>query len=195
MTRVQSSPLATPVLGDDVAMEVFQWIGAFRALREALVISYNMQDYDFWGHGQLSYLLRRQISNGAKITLLTTPPPGRKGTKKAFKDKLSLLENLNQNGVEIHLNEQLHAKAYIFLDDRELLMTIVGSPNLTSRGFGVRGTSDNWLELALLTSDPDVYQATVALVTKKLLGHSETVDFATWVISNQNKIALAKGGT
>ena len=195
MTRVQSSPLATPVMGDDVAMEVLQWIGAFRALREALVISYNMQDYDFWGHGQLSYLLRRQISNGAKVTLLTTPPPGRKGTKKAFKDKLSLLENLNQNGVEIHLNEQLHAKAYIFLDDRELLMTIVGSPNLTSRGFGVRGTSDNWLELALLTSDPDVYQATVDLVTKKLLGHSETVDFATWVISNQNKIAQAKGGT
>ena len=194
MSGTRSTPFAIPVMGDDVAMEVLQWIGSFRALSEAFVISYNMQDYDFWGHGRLSDLLRRQIGNGAKITLLTTPPPG-KGTNQAFKDKLSLLENLNQNGVEIHLNEQLHAKAYIFLDDRELLMTIVGSPNLTSRGFGVRGTSDNWLELALLTSDPDVYQATVDLVTKKLLGHSETVDFATWVISNQNKIALAKGGT
>lgn len=182
------------MMGDDVAKEVLQWIGAFRALKEALVISFNMQDYDFWGHGRLSDLLRRQIGNGAKVTLLTTPPPGRKGTKKAFKDKLSLLENLNQNGVEIHLNKQLHAKAYLFLDDRELIMTIVGSPNLTSRGFGVRGTSDNWLELALLTSAPDVYQSTVDLVTEKLLGHSETVDFATWVINNQNKIAQAKGG-
>ncbi len=52
-------------MGDDVAMEVLQWIGAFRALSEAFVISYNMQDYDFWGHGRLSDLLRRQIGNGA----------------------------------------------------------------------------------------------------------------------------------
>ena len=191
---MRSSPFAIPVMGDDVAMEVLQWIGAFRALSEAFVISYNMQDYDFWGHGRLSDLLRRQIGNGAKITLLTTPPPG-KGTNQAFKDKLSLLENLNQNGVEIHLNEQLHAKAYLFLDDRELIMTIVGSPNLTSRGFGVRGTSDNWLELALLTSDPDVHLVTVELAKERLFGDRETVDFTTWVTENYEKIALAKGGT
>ena len=52
-------------MGDDVAKEVLQWIGAFRALKEALVISFNMQDYDFWGHGRLSDLLRRQIGIGA----------------------------------------------------------------------------------------------------------------------------------
>ncbi len=195
MTRVQSSPLATPVMGDDVAMEVLQWIGAFRALREALVISYNMQDYDFWGHGRLSDLLRRQVGNGAKITLLTTPPPG-KGTNQAFKDKLLLLENLNREGVEIHLHERVHAKAYIFTDDREFCMVIVGSANLTSRGFGVRGVSqDDLLELAILTADPDVHRVTVELAKERLFGDRETVDFTTWVTDNYEKIALAKGGT
>jgi len=195
MSGTPSSPFAIPVMGDDVAMEVLQWIGAFRALREALVISYNMQDYDFWGHGRLSDLLRRQIGNGAKITLLTTPPPG-KGASQAFKDKLSLLENLNREGIEIHLHERVHAKAYIFIDDRELCMTIVGSANLTSRGFGVWGVSqEDLLELAILTADPDVHRATIELAKKRFLGDSETVDFATWAAENYGKIALAKGGT
>lgn len=196
MIRVHSSPLATPVMGDDVAMEVLQWIGAFRALREALIISFNMQDYDFWGHGRLSVLLRRQIAYGAKVILLTTPPPGKEGTGKVFKEKLALLENLAREGVEIHLHERLHAKAYIFLDDRELCMTIVGSANLTSRGFGVRGMpQEDWLELAILTADPDVHRATVKLVEKRLVGDSETLDFAIWAAKNYEKIARAKGGT
>ncbi|MBT9143360.1 MAG: hypothetical protein DDT29_01761 [Dehalococcoidia bacterium] len=195
MIGIPSAPFAIPVMGDDVAMEVLQWIGAFRALREAFVISYNMQDYDFWGHGRLSDLLRRQVGNGAKITLLTTPPPG-KGVNQAFKDKLWLLENLSREGIEIYLHDRLHAKAYIFTDDRELCMTIVGSANLTSRGFGVRGASqEDWLELAILTADPDVYRATVELARKRLFGDSETLDFATWAAKNYEKIALAKGGT
>jgi phosphatidylserine/phosphatidylglycerophosphate/cardiolipin synthase-like enzyme len=181
-------------MGDDVAKEVLQWIGAFRALREAFVISYNMQDYDFWGHGRLSDLLRRQIGNGAKVTLLTTPPPGT-GANQAFKDKLWLLENLNREGIEIYLHDRLHAKAYIFTDDRELCMTIVGSANLTSRGFGVRGVpEDNLLELALLSADPDVHRATVDLAKKRLLGDLETLDFATWAANNYEKIVRAKGG-
>lgn len=191
---MRSSPFAIPVMGDDVAKEVLQWIGAFRALREAFVISYNMQDYDFWGHGRLSDLLRRQIGNGAKVTLLTTPPPGT-GANQAFKDKLWLLENLNREGIEIYLHDRLHAKAYIFTDDRELCMTIVGSANLTSRGFGVRGVpEDNLLELALLSADPDVHRATVDLAKKRLLGDLETLDFATWAANNYEKIVRAKGG-
>ncbi|MBT9148463.1 MAG: hypothetical protein DDT32_02237 [Syntrophomonadaceae bacterium] len=75
-------------------------------------------------------------------------------------------------------------------------MTIVGSANLTSRGFGVRGASqEDWLELAILTADPDVYRATVELARKRLFGDSETLDFATWAAKNYEKIALAKGGT
>jgi phosphatidylserine/phosphatidylglycerophosphate/cardiolipin synthase-like enzyme len=195
MSGTPSSPFAIPVMGDDVAMEVLQWIGAFRALREALIISFNMQDYDFWGHGRLSMLLRRQIAYGAKVILLTTPPPG-KGTGKAFKEKLALLENLAREGVEIHLHERLHAKAYIFLDDRELCMTIVGSANLTSRGFGVRGMpQEDWLELAILTADPDVHRASVELAKKRLVGDSESLDFAAWATKNHEKIAQARGET
>jgi phosphatidylserine/phosphatidylglycerophosphate/cardiolipin synthase-like enzyme len=182
-------------MGHDVAMEVLQWIGAFRALREAFVISYNMQDYDFWGHGRLSDLLRRQVGNGARITLLTTPPPGT-GANQAFKDKLSLLENLNREGVEIYLHDRVHAKTYLFLDDRSLCMAIVGSVNLTSRGFGIRDMpEEDLLELAILSADPDVHRATVELVKKRLLGDDETVDFGTWAAKNHEKIARAKGGT
>ena len=195
MSGTSGMPFAIPVMGDEVAMEVLQWIGAFRALKEAFIISFNMQDYDFWGHGRLSDLLRRQIGNGAKVTLLTTPPPG-KGTNQAFREKLLLLENLNREGVDIHLHEHVHAKAYIFIDDRELSMTIVGSPNLTSRGFGVKGAPEvDLLEMALLTADPDVRIATVNLAEKRLFGNSETLDFATWVTNNHENIARAKGGT
>ena len=54
-----NTPIVTPALGDDVAKEVLQWIGAFRLLTKATIISYNMQDYDFWGNGLLSNLLIR----------------------------------------------------------------------------------------------------------------------------------------
>ena len=122
---------ATPVLGHEVALEVLQCIGAFRLLKEAFIISYNMQDYDFWGNGRLSMLLRRQLANGARIILMTTPPSG-KGNNQAFKDKFTLLEELDRNGVDIYLHDRLHAKAYLFLDDRTVKTTVVGSANLPS---------------------------------------------------------------
>jgi phosphatidylserine/phosphatidylglycerophosphate/cardiolipin synthase-like enzyme len=75
-------------------------------------------------------------------------------------------------------------------------MTIVGSPNLTSRGFRVRSAPrGDLLELGLLTADPDVHRATVDLTKARLLGDSETLDFATWTAKNYEKIARAKGGT
>lgn len=175
-------------------MEVLQRIGTFRMLKEALVISYNMRDYDFWGHGRLSALLRRQLANGARVILMTTPPPG-KGGNKAFKEKLFLLEELDRNGISIYLNDMLHAKAYLFVDDREVRTTIVGSANLTEGGFGIKGApADSLLELALITGDPDVHRTTVEVIRTKLIGNPKTLDFAVWVIINRKKIALAKGG-
>lgn len=183
-----------PILGHQVAMEVLQCIGAFRLLKEALIISYNMQDYDFWGQGRMSTLLRRQIANGAKVTLMTTPPAG-KGTKKAFKDKLFLLEELNRNGVNVYLNEDAHAKAYLFVDDREVKTTIVGSANLTRKGFGIwRAPEKSLLELAFITVNPEVHHKTTEVIQMELIGDSRTMDFKTWVASNPEKIALAKGG-
>ena len=39
-----NAAVVTPCLGDDVAKEVLQWIGAFRQLTKATIISFNMQE-------------------------------------------------------------------------------------------------------------------------------------------------------
>lgn len=184
----------TPCLGDAVAQEVLQWIGAFRQLSKATIISYNMQDYDFWGNGRLSIHLLRQLSFGAQITVMTTPPPGNTGRGATFKQKLALLEELDKNGADIYLHTHLHAKAYLFQDINQSEMLIVGSANLTAAGFGTSGSHHNdLLELALLTGDHVVYQSTAALIETSLIGDANTLDFATWVANNYVKIAQAKG--
>ncbi len=186
--------MVTPCLGDEVAKEVLQWIGAFRQLTKATIISYNMQDYDFWGNGRLSNLLLRQLAFGAEIVVMTTPPPGATGTGTAFRDKLSLLEDLQKNGADVYLHERLHAKAYLFSDSNDSRMLIVGSANLTSSGFGRRGAnSSDLLELALLTGDSQIYTSTLQVIEAKLFGDSDTLDFAAWLVQNRSKVAQAKG--
>ena len=181
-----------PILDHEVAMEILRCISAYRILKEALIISFNMQDYDFWGRGRLSNLLRRQLANGARVTLMTTPPENRK--KKIIKSKLILIEELDRYGVNVFLHERLHAKAYLFVDERGTTTTVVGSANLTKGGFGIRGVpTDSLLELALITSNPEVHRTTAEVIQNKLLGDSDTFDFATWVVVNRKKIALAKG--
>ena len=192
----ENNAAITPCLGDAVAREVLQWIGAFRLLRKATIISYNMQDYDFWGNGRLSKHLLRQLALGAQVTVMTTPPPGNNGRRRAFKQKLALLEELDRNGAEIYLHTQLHAKAYLFQDDKQAEMLIVGSANLTSAGFGTRGAGENdLLELALLTGDRLVYESTNALIEDSIIGDPKTMNFATWAANNVPKIAEAKGAT
>ena len=184
----------TPCLGDAVAREVLQWIGAFRLLIRATIVSYNMQDYDFWGNGRLSKHLLRQLAFGAQVTVMTTPPPGNNGRRRAFKQKLALLEELDRNGADVYLHTQLHAKAYLFQDSNQSEMLIVGSANLTSAGFGTRGSGDNdLLELALVTGDHLVYESTNALIEDSIIGDPETMDFATWSVNNSSKIAQARG--
>ena len=105
-----------------------------------------------------------------------------------------MLEDLEKKGAEVYLNEQLHAKAYLFLDSKNAKMLIVGSANLTSSGFGRRGkSSDDLLELALLTGDPKIYSSTLQVIEAKLFGASDTMEFAAWVRLNRSKVAQAKG--
>lgn len=193
MSTTEDTPVVTPCLGDDVAKEVLQWIGAFRRLNKATIVSYNMQDYDFWGNGRLSNLLLRQLAMGARVVVMTTPPPGHTGERLAFRQKLSLLEELDRNGAEVYLHTRLHAKAYLFQDDNSEML-IVGSANLTSAGFGTRSsTHDHLLELALLIGDPLVYSSTLRVIDADLIGNRDTVDFGTWVARNRSIIARAKG--
>ncbi len=192
--QTSHTSLVTPVLGNDVAKEVLQWIGAFRMLSNATIISFNLQDYDFWGNGVLSHHLLRQLSFGAHITVMTTPPPGNNGAGSAFKSKLALLEALHNRGACVYVHPDLHAKAYLFRDDRDEEMVIVGSPNLTDRGFGTRGAQkSNLLELALLTADPGTYSCTAQLIGARLIGNPGTLDFGAWVADNLDKVAQAKG--
>ena len=194
MQTDSNAPVVTPCLGDDVAKEVLQWIGAFTLLNQATIISFNMQDYEFWGNGILSSLLIRQLAYGAKITVMTTPPPGGNGRSNGFKSKLRLLEQLDKSGAEVYLHPDLHAKAYLFQDSMKSEMVIVGSPNLTSRGFGTRGSNTpDLIELALLTKDPLVYSLTAKLIETDLIGNPGTLDFATWAANNRSKIEEAKG--
>ena len=193
-TNGNNQSVVTPCLGHEVAREVLQWIGALRLLVQATIISYNMQDYEFWGNGRLSQHLLKQLALGASITVMTTPPPGQRGDRRQFQTKLKLLEELDRNGATVYLHPDLHAKAYLFRDDSNSEMAIVGSPNLTSAGFGNQPPSvRTLLELALLTEDPTVYTDTRNIIETKLIGNHGTLDFATWVVQNRSIIAQAKG--
>jgi hypothetical protein len=178
--------------GGEVALEVLQAIGYRTTLKTATIVSYNMQDYDFWGHGALSHLLLRQLSLGASIQLMTTPPPG-KVTSQGFKTKYQLLSHLQKKGVAIFLNEKLHAKAYLFLDSNETTTAIVGSANLTGPGFGMTlAPHDNLVEMALLTGDSTLFQGALQFVDQKILNDKRTEEFATWF--SRNSIEIGKAG-
>src|SRR2546429_8647265 len=103
LTGTPVSPFLSFLDGGGVALEVLQAISYRNVLKTATIVSYNMQDYDFWGQGALSHLLLRQLALGASIQLMTTPPPG-KPTGAAFKAKYKLLSELQKNGIRIFLN-------------------------------------------------------------------------------------------
>jgi PLD-like domain len=177
--------------GGDVALEVLQAIGYRTVLKTATIVSFNMQDYDFWGHGVLSHLLLRQLALGASVRLMTTPPPG-KATSAGFKSKYTLLSELQKNGVAVFLNDKLHAKAYLFLDTNGATTAIVGSANLTGPGFGMHlAPHDNLVEMASISEDGAVLQHANDFVDTKILNDARTEDFATWFARNSVEIGKA----
>lgn len=178
--------------GGEVALEVLQAIGYRKVLKVATIVSYNMHDYDFWGHGTLSHLLLRQLSYGAAIRLMTTPPPG-KPTAAGFKGKYTLLSGLVRNGLTVLLNEKLHAKAYLFLDTDDLATTIVGSANLTGPGFGMTLTPHaSLVEMAMITGDSTLYARANEFVDEKIVADKRTEDFGTWF--SRNSVDIGKAG-
>jgi phosphatidylserine/phosphatidylglycerophosphate/cardiolipin synthase-like enzyme len=177
--------------GPDVALEVLQAIGYRTVLRTATIVSFTMQDYDFRGHGLLSALLLRQLSLGASIKLITTPPPG-SPTNAAFQAKYKLLNELQKKGVEVFLNQNLHAKAYLFLDSSNVATTIVGSANLTVRAFGSHiAPQDDLVEMSVLSGDPTVLQNANEFVEKRIYNDRRTEEFAVWYTRNQVEITKA----
>jgi hypothetical protein len=188
-----ASPASLTILdGGEVALEVLQAMSYRKVLKTATIISFNMQDYDFWGHGNLSHLLLKQLSLGAAVRLMTTPPPG-KPTGKQFKLKYKLLSELQKNGVEVFLNEKLHAKAYLFLGTDGASTAIIGSANLTGPGFGMHLAShDNLVEMAVICADPTVYTTANTFVDNKIVADRRTEDFSTWF--SKNSVEIGKAG-
>jgi hypothetical protein len=189
---VAVTPLVSFLDGGGVALEVLQAISYRNVLKTATIVSYNMQDYDFWGHGALSHLLLRQLALGASIRLMTTPPPG-KPTSAGFKAKYKLLSVLQKNGIQIFLNEKLHAKAYLFLDTNDTVTAIVGSANLTGPGFGMRLTpDDNLVEMATLFGNTLTFKDATEFVENKIVNDKRTEEFATWF--SKNSLEIGKAG-
>ena len=185
-------PCLTILDGGEVALEVLQAISYRTTLKTATIVSFNMQDYEFWGHGNLSHLLLRQLALGASVRLFTTPPPG-KPTGAAFKAKYLLLSALQKNGVQVFLNEKLHAKAYLFLDSANTTTSIVGSANLTGPGFGMHLTPhESLVEMAVVCEDGVIYGDANKFVDDKIVGDKRTVDFATWF--SLNSVEIGKAG-
>ena len=186
-----TTPSISVLDGGDVALEVLQSIGYRTVLKTATIVSYNMQDYDFWGQGVLSHLLLRQLSFGASVRLMTTPPPG-KATGAAFKTKYKLLSELQKNGVEVLLNEKLHAKAYLFLDSNGARTAIIGSANLTGPGFGMHlAPHNNLVEMAVVCDHQAVFQEAIDFVDAKIVGDTRTEEFSTWFAKNSIEIGKA----
>jgi hypothetical protein len=194
-----SPPIAVPAIpsisfldGGGVALEVLQAISYRNVLKTATIVSYNMQDYDFWGHGALSHLLLRQLALGASIRLMTTPPPG-KPTSAGFKNKYKLLSELQKKGIEVFLNEKLHAKAYLFVDTNDTVTAIVGSANLTGPGFGMHLTpDDNLVEMAMLFDGVAAFKDATDFVENKIVNDKRTEEFATWF--SKNSVEIGKAG-
>jgi phosphatidylserine/phosphatidylglycerophosphate/cardiolipin synthase-like enzyme len=183
-----------PITGRDIALEFLQCLGFRYALHQAYIVTYNLQDVDFSGYGLLSTLLLHQLALGADITVLTTPPEG-KGTGKDFKRKLNLLTTYRNNGIKVFLNHNIHAKVYIFRDERKFETVIVGSANLTSHGFFQSDSSgSNLLEIALTTNNTILYDEVAKLIGSEFINDKVTMDLATWERINIDKVSIARGG-
>jgi hypothetical protein len=191
MTKNTMPQLPTILDGGGVALEVLQAIGYRTVLTKATIVSYNMQDYDFWGQGNLSRLLLRQLSLGASVRLLTTPPPG-KPTGAAFRAKYLLLSELQRNGVEIFLNEKLHAKAYLFWNSAGQATSIIGSANLTGPGFGMTlAPHDSLVEMAIVSEEESFFLNANGFVDSTVILDKRTEDYATWFSRNSMEIGKA----
>jgi len=191
MTKNTMPQLPIILDGSGVAVEVLQAIGYRTVLKKATIVSYNMQDYDFWGQGNLSRLLLRQLSLGASVRLLTTPPPG-KPTNASFRTKYLLLSELEKNGVEIFLNEKLHAKAYLFWNSAGHATSIIGSANLTGPGFGMRlAPHDSLVEMAIISEEESFFLDANGFVDSTVILDKRTEDYATWFSRNSMEIGKA----
>ena len=152
-----------------------------RPLNRLFIVTPFLEDYEFFGKGPLSKFLSKQLTEGTKISMLTVPPEGINGTKKAFERKYRLTSLLWSRGVDISFNSKLHAKVFLFDESEVTKATILGSANLTTAAMNVR------LEIAIFTHNRGVFNEILSIV-RRFEKDSGTMTFAKWRAKAASKI-------
>jgi len=150
-----------------------------------MIVTPFLQDVNIGAAGTLRTMIQRHTRTNAVVELLTTPPALKAGGE--FRRKYALLDGLAQSGARVFLNGRLHAKAFCFNSEDTVMVTILGSANLTSMGL------NEHLEMALFSARPPVYHSVMANV-RLFLRHDDTADFTLWKARNASTIATLLRG-
>jgi hypothetical protein len=106
--------------------------------------------------GQLSARIGRERKRGVEVTLITRPPSANEG----IASKREFLDRLERDGVQVLVNQNLHAKIYLFDAAPATMKWYLGSHNLTEGGLG------KWREASMYGSREAEYrQAHNAMVS------------------------------
>lgn len=98
------------------------------------------------------------------------------GSAREIRRKWDLLDRMDRNGIPVRVNAALHAKVYLFIDDRRP-MSMIGSANLTGGGM------EKHVELALVSHNHDLNRRVEAAVGR-FLEMPTTKTFRRWVVDN-----------
>lgn len=173
-----------PITGRDISIALYARLR--RPLKEIWIVTPFLQDYEFFRRSPLSTLLTKQLAEGVKVVLLTMPPEGTNGTRRAFSRKYTLLRRLAHQGAQIWLNRQLHAKVFMFDESQAIRACILGSANLTTAAMNER------LEIALLSFNQQLYHDVMRIIRGFLID-SRTKSFFTWRVSKAAEIKRILG--
>lgn len=165
---VTTQPLA--VTGRDISTELYARLR--RPQNSIYIVSPYLQDYSFLNTSPLSSLLLNQLSVGTRVTILTTPPPGRP-ERSAAKTKYVLLRRLRDQGVRVLVNTELHAKIYLFEESVITRSVIMGSANMTSHAM------NELLEVVIASYNHEFYKALFQIVIR-FEDHRGTMDLTRW---------------
>ena len=178
--------MPTPITGKEIPLALYARLR--RNLRCIYIVTPFLEDYEFFKKSPLSSFLLKHIAAGTSVFMFTTPPGSPPSSKQAFSMKYRLLDNLNAQGVEVHVNPQLHAKVFLFDEPPITKATIVGSANLT------KPAMDERLEIALLSFNRELYERVLSII-RKFLNHDDTKPFLRWKVSEASKIKQIVGGS
>lgn len=150
-----------------------------------MIVTPFLQDVDMGNNRTLRTFLEQQIKADTEIELFTMPPPLKRGAE--FRRKYNLLETYSRIGTRVFLNNNLHAKVFCFNNDDSMLITMLGSANLTSKGLYES------LEVAMFSARQAVYHSVMANL-RMFLRDKDTTDFLAWQLKNWSMIKAFLGG-